>query len=140
MINVKATPLLVETRAWIDSNRVMLAATRYRIARCRRKLAPTFAITGGAAPPLRETVRALLISGMLPPISGRVIAGYGTGKHCVICHEPVTFEEVEYELDCAAEGAVVCHLSCFTVWRDETARARGESAADGYSVDRETPA
>lgn len=99
-----------------------------------------FAITGGSAPALRETVRALLASGMLPPAGGRVVAGHGTGRRCVICHEPVTREEVEYELDGTSHVTLVCHLRCFKVWRDESLRAKEESVARGAGIDRERPA
>jgi hypothetical protein len=67
-------------------------------------------------PPLRETVRALFATGLLPPASGKVVTGYGTGKRCVICYQSVTSEQVEYEVD----GRVICHLPCFNVWREET--------------------
>ena len=67
IIWVEGNPLLADTKARIESNRAMVAATRNRIARSWRKLNSDFAITGGSAPPLRETVRALLASGMLPP-------------------------------------------------------------------------
>lgn len=140
MIWVEESPLLADTKALIDSNRAMVATTRVRIARCRRKLNSHFAITGGAAPPLRETVRALLASGMLPPAGARVIAGHGTGRRCVICHEPVTCEEVEYELEGVSRGILVCHLPCFKVWRDESLCARQESVAKGPGIDRERPA
>jgi len=140
MIWIEETPLLADTRAWIQSNRAMVAVTRARIAWCWRRMNSDFAIAGGAAPPLRETVRALLASGMLPPAGGRVFAGQGAGRRCVVCHEPVTSEEVEYELDGGSPENLVCHLACFKVWRDESLRAREESAADGPGIDRARPA
>lgn len=113
--------ILADTRTLIESNRAMLAATHARIARCRRKLNPAFGVSGAAAPPLRVTVRKLLDTGMLPPAGAKVMAGHGSGKRCLICHEPVTAEEVEYEVD---DGGAVCHLLCFRVWREETVHQR----------------
>jgi hypothetical protein len=75
------TPLLIQTKAFLESNRAVLTATRYLIARNRRKLNPAFGVSGGAVgPPARDTVRALLVSGILAPASNRVMAGLGNGK------------------------------------------------------------
>ena len=112
--------MLAESRACVDSNRALLHSTRCLIARSRRTLNPFFAVSGGAAPPLRETVRALLASGILGPPGRRVLAGYGTGQRCVICHEPIDLHEVEYEADGGQSGGVRCHLFCFMVWREES--------------------
>lgn len=122
--------MLEQTRASIASNRAILLLSRYRIAASRRRLNPAFAVSGGAAPPRRVAVRALLITGVLPPPSAEILAGPGSGRRCAICHEPVASAEVEYELYGGVSGAVVCHLPCYIVWREESERATGDSAAD----------
>lgn len=112
--------MLSETWARIQSNRERLRTSRDRIAANRRRLNPAFGISGGAAPPLRETVRALLASGTLFPVSGNGFAGIGSGKHCVVCQTPISSSEVEYEVDGYPIGAPICHLTCFFLWREES--------------------
>jgi hypothetical protein len=123
--------MLERTRSCVEENRNLLKATRHWIARSRRVLNPFFRLAGGAAPPRRETVRALLAGGKLPPASGKVLVGYGTGTRCVVCHAPVPSTEVEYGLDTRTNGTVVCHVPCFLVWREESAPATRGLAGDG---------
>jgi hypothetical protein len=112
--------MLAETRTCIQSNCDLLRTSRYRIAASRRRLNPAFGISGGVVPPLRETVRALLASGTLFPVSGNGFAGIGSGKRCVVCQTPISSSEVEYEVDGYPIGAPVCHLTCFFLWREES--------------------
>lgn len=120
---VSAPAVFARSNVCVASNRVLLARTRYLIARSRRELNPGFGISGGSAPPLRETVRALLGSGILLPICGEVLAAAGTGRRCVVCHEPITLSEVECEVDGYAADGTRVHLTCFLIWQEESERA-----------------
>lgn len=119
--------MVAESRACVGSNRALLDSTRYLIASSRRKLNPYFAVSGGAAPPLRETVRALLASGILCPPGRRVVAVHGARQRCVICHEPLVPHEVAYEVEGGESGWVRCHFSCFLVWKEESVGVPGAS-------------
>jgi hypothetical protein len=46
--------MLEQTRDHLESNQALLASSRVLIARSRRRLNPFFAVSGGAAPTLRE--------------------------------------------------------------------------------------
>ena len=118
-----ARAVFARSQVCVASNRALLARTRHLIARSRRRLNPVFEVSGGSAPPLRETVRALLASGILSPIRGEVVAAVGTGRRrCVVCHEPITPSEIECEVDgYAADGSRV-HLTCFLIWQEESER------------------
>jgi hypothetical protein len=119
---VSARAVFAQSKVCVTSNRVLLAQTRYLIARSRRRLNPVFEVSGGSAPPLRETVRALLASGILLPFSGEVLGATGTGRRCVVCHEAITASEVECEVDGYAADGTRVHLTCFLIWQEESER------------------
>lgn len=69
-------------------------------------------------------VRERIKDGRLPVmIPMRVDARYGTGHICVVCDQPVTSAQVEYELDDYRDSKRLCfHLDCHTIWRMECER------------------
>jgi hypothetical protein len=122
--------MLEQTRAHLERNRALLASSRVLIARSRRGLNPFFAVSGGAAPTLQETVRALIANGMVP-MTGKIYGGYGTGKRCVVCHFLVPPTEVEFEVIVPVNRSVFCHLPCFRAWEEESVAATSACAREG---------
>jgi hypothetical protein len=122
MSDVSST-LLEHTRMCIRENRLLLTASRYRIASARRCLNPWFALSGGSdGDGLRAMIRARIATGALFPIHGtRAWASYGDDDPCIVCKEPITRAQVEYEvLSASAEVTVRAHLRCYMVWKDES--------------------
>jgi hypothetical protein len=73
---------------------------------------------------LRVTVRSLLAGGLLRPIDGKAWGSQGTGKRCEVCVDPVTEEQVEYEIESGKDGKpIVTHLRCFLIWQDESRKS-----------------
>lgn len=115
--------MLEQTRASINSNCAMAAASRYRIAASRRRLNPWFALTGGSdTDGLRAMVRARLATGALFPLeSTRAWASYGEDNPCAVCRELISRAQVEYEVSSAIVDATVrTHLRCYMVWKEES--------------------
>lgn len=115
--------MLEQTRASINANYAMAASSRYRIAASRRRLNPWFAFTGGSdTDSLPALVRARLSTGDLVPLHGtRAWASYGQDNPCVVCREPITRAQVEYEVSSAiADTTVRAHLRCYMVWKEES--------------------
>ena len=115
--------VVAETRACITANRAVLTSSRHRIAASRRWLNRYFDVSGGSAPPLRESVRAMLARGRLFPINGHrvvVYAGAGSGKKsCGVCDGGIAPSDLEYNVlgSVTDESMVPCHFECFEVWR-----------------------
>src|SRR5262245_34837367 len=121
-----ALNVLLQSSACVSDNERLLSETRYRIAASRRRLNPAFALSGSSsngADGLRGSVRDRLASGALFPVGSYVMAGNGSGKPCVVCRESITRADVEYEIPLGEHIAVVAHLACYLVWRDESTRA-----------------
>ena len=73
---------------------------------------------------LRRRVRAKLQADGLPrtdPV--RTWAGPGTGQPCVVCDEPITSAQTEYELQFGPDGTdgygLRFHRGCQAVWEAE---------------------
>ena len=123
------TPLLAPSWVAIDANRSILCATRYRVAASRRRLNPAFAVTGGSADgELRDSVRSRLSNGTLFPVGGQVLAGRGSGHHCVVCRKAILTADVEYEIDLGDDQALVAHMPCYVLWRAESDLSQRDSA------------
>jgi hypothetical protein len=66
---------------------------------------------------LLHRVQQRLADGRLPLIApNSVLAGYGTGRCCAACGEPIDPDQVQYELD---DVGIAFHLVCHTVWQQE---------------------
>jgi hypothetical protein len=113
---------MAESKACVESNRRLLAASRLRIAASRRRLNPWFALAGSSeSDALRVVIRARLASGALFPVDGRAWGSRGIGKACVVCDEPITGEQVAYEVSRAHDGLCAgAHLRCYTLWMEES--------------------
>jgi hypothetical protein len=68
---------------------------------------------------LRLRVRELLQNGRLPAMLPKEIyAGYGEGNECLVCGQPITATQVEYEV--AYDGSRLrLHLGCHVIWQME---------------------
>ena len=82
----------------------------------------------------REVIRARLIDGSLPVITGAAWAGTAPGDHrCVCCHRTIRATDIEYEP--RDRESTYAHVECFTLWLSESRlvdaspRSRAESAA-----------
>jgi len=120
-----ALGVLEQSKTCAQTNRRLLVETRHRIAASWRRLNPAFAVAGSSddeTHALVASVRARLASGALFRVGSHVIAGNGSGNDCVVCHAPIKRQEVEYEIDLGNRIAVVAHLRCYVVWRDESVR------------------
>jgi hypothetical protein len=75
---------------------------------------------------LRRRVRQYLEGGRLPMmVPKEVAAGYGSGRMCAACDEPITSTQVEYEVDdCRGGVRLRFHPDCHSVWRLECAHTR----------------
>lgn len=114
---------LLESRALVAANHILLTETRSRIAASRRSLNPFFGVSGGADPALNEIARTLLGGGNLAPIRGNVAwAGHGSGGPCCVCGKPVKSSDVEYEVEDGERRSVGCHFPCFLAWQEESRR------------------
>jgi hypothetical protein len=67
---------------------------------------------------LRHTVRERLASGWLFPAPHKVWAGKGTGQICIVCGTAIGPSEVENEV--IGPTTVWSHLSCYSIWREES--------------------
>lgn len=75
---------------------------------------------------LRQRVRQLLENGHLPvKLPRRVRAGYGSGRLCDACDQPITSTQVEYEVEDESDGRrLSLHMGCHVIWQIECARAK----------------
>jgi hypothetical protein len=86
----------------------------------------------------REQARKALIDKKLPARApDRTWGGHGVGALCVICGEPVTKDEIEYELQFVHDGATpgldkyTLHMRCFAAWEFERTKLPPYSAREG---------
>lgn len=90
------------------------------LQRCPRRIAGgAYAADDGEG--LRERVRCSLSSGALFPAPEKSWAGHGSGRAFTVCLKTITEQEIEYEVDGAANGEPTrTHLSCYLIWRQES--------------------
>ena len=115
--------MLAKTKASLAGNHALLVASRHQIAASRRRLNPWFTLAGGSdSDRLRGAIGVRLATGRLFRADGRrAWAGHGTGRPCVVCEEPITTAQVEYEVSSAIDGASAsAHLRCYMMWKEES--------------------
>ena len=72
---------------------------------------------------LRALARERIAKGELPgEPSPKVWGGYGTGRPCSLCREPVQRDQIEFEVD-GAGHVLIFHMICQGVWHLECAPA-----------------
>jgi len=68
----------------------------------------------------RALVRERLVSGRLPrAIPETVYAGRGTSTRCAACSQPITPQQIEYEVAVSGTESLVFHMRCHDVWLAE---------------------
>src|SRR4029450_8842255 len=73
-------------------------------------------------------VRARILDGTLWPLShGEVLGSCGTGEPCAVCDQPITADEVEYEVT-GPVLVVRAHLACYHAWMGESQLSAGENS------------
>ena len=72
---------------------------------------------------LRMSVRQRIEHGLLPSVRPRQIAaGYGSGHFCVVCDDPISNQQVEYEVEDTGTGRrLLFHSDCHALWQSECA-------------------
>ena len=81
---------------------------------------------------LRLRVRQLIENGQLPVMLPRQIrAGYGSGRVCAACDQPIGSTQVEYEVEDDSHGRPLgFHMGCHDAWQLECARAKLDAVDD----------
>jgi len=70
---------------------------------------------------LRALARQRIAKGELPGApSLKIWGGYGTGRLCSLCREPVQRDQIEFEVESAGR-ALIFHMICQSVWQLECA-------------------
>ena len=74
---------------------------------------------------LRVRVRQCILASRLPCAPGqKTYAGFGDGRACDICASEINSREVQYEVDFFTDGirtrTLIMHLSCHTLWHEES--------------------
>ena len=124
---VAALDTLVHSRARVREAQRLVSESFYRIAASRRRLNPAFAFEGSSDDEhqaLRKSIRERLATGALFPAGLKVIARSSRGHDCVVCRTPIVPADREYEVSLGENVAVVSHLLCWVLWRDESNRRR----------------
>jgi len=72
---------------------------------------------------LQVNVRERIEQGRLPGERPRQItAGYGSGHFCVVCDQPISSRQVEYEVEDSQTGRKLhFHSQCHSLWQCEWA-------------------
>jgi hypothetical protein len=74
----------------------------------------------------RALVRERLVSGRLPRlIPEKLYAGPGTSTRCAVCSQPITPQQIEYEVAISGGKSLMFHMQCHSVW---LAECRGDTA------------
>ena len=71
---------------------------------------------------LRDRIRRWIDEGRLPVLlPGRICAGYGSGSKCPACEQPITSNQIEYDVDYPSNGtpSLSLHLGCYVLWQIE---------------------
>jgi hypothetical protein len=120
----------------LDLIRAALASSRLRIERSRRRIVASRLLScpirggDGSGPTvtpidLRRRIRSLIDSGILPALlDRRSWVGQGHGEPCLLCDQPITPTQWEYEVDLPPLGEVRSHALCFRIWFEESVQQR----------------
>ena len=71
---------------------------------------------------LRDRIRRWIDEGRLPVLlPDRICAGYGSGSKCPACEQPITSNQIEYDVDYPSNGtpSLSLHLGCYVLWQIE---------------------
>lgn len=81
---------------------------------------------------LRARIRQRIDDGRLPVmLPRRINAGYGSGHTCRACDQPITRDEVEYEVDDYRDGSPLSfHLGCHVIWQIECVQKTKQQRPD----------
>ena len=83
------------------------------------------------SPEQRQRVLDAISAGRLPLDAPKhMYAGYGTGRVCMGCDEPIHRREVEYETEYADGRAYLLHLACAGLWDAERRRRTANEDAE----------
>ena len=74
---------------------------------------------------LRISVRHRIQHGRLPLVRSRdIVAGYGSGRLCAACDQPIVPAQAEYEVEDPGSGRRLrFHTACHALWQSECASA-----------------
>ena len=87
---------------------------------------------------LRDRIRRWIDEGRLPVLlPDRICAGYGSGSKCPACEQPITTDQIEYDVESPRNGTPMLslHLGCYVLWQIECVN-RIRKEAKGSSSDR----
>ena len=77
----------------------------------------------------RALVRERLVSGRLPRVVPETVyAGRGTSTRCAVCSQPITPQQIEYEIAVSGAQPLVFHMQCHDVWLTECRQDVGVGA------------
>jgi hypothetical protein len=91
---------------------------------------------------LRARIRQRIDDGRLPVmLPRRINAGYGSGHTCRACDQPITRDEVEYEVDDYRDGRPLSfHLGCHVIWQLECVQKTKQQRPEGPAAPAGNPA
>lgn len=69
---------------------------------------------------LADAIQGKLAAGLLPrDRPAKMWVGFGSGKACDACEQPITTREREYEFDPPGLGTIRLHAECLAMWHIE---------------------
>jgi hypothetical protein len=75
------------------------------------------------SPEVVGRLRSKMDSGAIPiELRPKMFAGRGNGRICTGCDEPISPEQVEYEMDFGGDRIFRLHLACAGWWEAECQR------------------
>ena len=83
---------------------------------------------------IRDKIREKITSGLLPLLApNRTWGGPGAGLRCVVCEQPISKDQIEFEVQFIQEGQSApqvshFHLDCFAAWELERSLLLRKSA------------
>jgi hypothetical protein len=100
-----------------------LALNRLRLSIRQSGFPAFFGVAVETQVPVAQTralVRERMVSGRLPRlIPEKLYAGRGSSTRCAVCSQPITPQQIEYEVAISASKWLVFHMQCHNVWLAE---------------------